>query len=99
MNSQTQSLYDIARMELDKIKSSNRSFVIIITLVVLGTFFDAIEQYNAGYAAASVSKLFGIPALTISTQVEFTTFAFMALGGLLAGFMGDYLGRRFLILI
>lgn len=89
-------IYDVGRKELDKISGKNRAFSIIILLVVFGTFFDAIEQYNAGYAAAGVSTAFHISASTISTQVEFITFGFMAVGALIAGYMGDNLGRRFL---
>ncbi|KQB35633.1 MULTISPECIES: MFS transporter [Acidiplasma] len=89
-------MYDIGRIELDRISKNNRAFSIIMLLVVLGTFFDAIEQYNAGYAATGVSAAFHISAAAISTQVEFITFGFMAVGGLMAGYMGDNLGRRFL---
>jgi len=89
-------MYDICRKELDKIEKSNKAFSVIILLVVLGTFFDAIEQYNAGYAASGVSSVFYISASVISTQVEFITFGFMAVGALIAGYMGDNLGRRFL---
>ncbi len=90
------SMYDICRKELDKMEKSNKAFSIIILLIVLGTFFDAIEQYNAGYAASGVSSVFYISASVISTQVEFITFGFMAVGALIAGYMGDNLGRRFL---
>ncbi|AGO60574.1 major facilitator superfamily MFS_1 [Ferroplasma acidarmanus Fer1] len=90
------SMYDISRKELDKIEKSNKVFSIIILLVVFGTFFDAIEQYNAGYAASGVSSVFHISASVISTQVEFITFGFMAVGAVIAGYMGDNLGRRFL---
>jgi putative MFS transporter len=93
---QSLTLYDKAKDELDKIKTRNKAFYIIIMLVVFGTFFDAIEQYNAGYASNAVSTLFHLNALTISTQVEFITFSFMAIGAIIAGVMGDYLGRRFL---
>ncbi|MEM3715404.1 MAG: MFS transporter [Nitrososphaeria archaeon] len=89
-------MYDIARNSLDRITKVNRAFIIIITLVIAGTFFDAIEQYNAGYAAIDASAVLHISEFTLSSDVEFITFAFMAIGGIIAGIMGDYLGRRFL---
>ncbi len=89
-------MYDIARNALDDIKKPNRAFMIIIILVMLGTFFDAIEQYNAGYASTTASLSLHVSALLLSTDVEFITFGFMAVGAIIAGIMGDYLGRRFL---
>jgi len=91
---ESRNLYDVAREELDKIARTNRAFVVVIVLVMLGTFFDAIEQYNAGYAASAASAFFGVSSLTLSTQVEFITFGFMAAGAILAGLMGDYIGRK-----
>jgi len=54
VNESTQSFYDVAETTLDKIENSNRTFVIIITQVVLGAFFVVIEQYNARYAASAI---------------------------------------------
>ncbi|MEM0118771.1 MAG: MFS transporter [Conexivisphaerales archaeon] len=94
MSSRT--VYDIAQAETDKIVRTNKAFYIIVVLVILGTFFDGIEQYNSGYAAPFISSVLKVPALQLNTDVTLVTFFFFAVGAVVAGFMGDYIGRRFL---
>ena len=96
MTNEGQSLFDLIQREEDKIEKTNSAFYVIVLLVVIGTFFDGIEQYNSGYAAPFISSVFHVSSLVVTTQVTIVTFAFFAFGALMAGILGDYLGRRFL---
>jgi MFS family permease len=65
----------------------------LIFLVALGAIFDAVEQYNAGYAAPLLVKQWHISNGQVGLLTTFT-FGGMALGSLIAGILGDIVGRR-----
>jgi MFS family permease len=65
----------------------------ILVLVACGTLFDAIEQYNVGFAAPILSKQWGLSGGQIGLLTTFT-FGGMAIGSLIAGVAGDTLGRK-----
>ncbi|MGG3469016.1 MFS transporter [Neobacillus pocheonensis] len=65
----------------------------LIFLIALGAVFDAVEQYNVGYAAPMLTKLWGLSGSQVGLMTTFT-FGGMALGSLIAGILGDTLGRR-----
>lgn len=71
----------------------NQAHVLLIFLIALGAIFDAVEQYNVGYAAPVLSKLWGITPSQVGLLTTFT-FRGMALGSLIAGILGDKIGRR-----
>lgn len=71
----------------------NGAHVWLIFLVALGAIFDAVEQYNVGYAAPILTKLWGITSDQVGLLGTFT-FGGMALGSLIAGILGDKVGRR-----
>lgn len=73
--------------------SFNRAHTLLIFLVALGAIFDAVEQYNAGYAAPALTKLWGITPSQVGLLTTFT-FGGMALGSLIAGITGDKIGRK-----
>lgn len=70
----------------------NQAHVLLIFLIALGAIFDAVEQYNVGYAAPVLSKLWGITPSQVGLLTTFT-FRGMALGSLIAGILGDKIGR------
>ncbi len=71
----------------------NRAHSTLIFLIALGAIFDAVEQYNIGYAAPILVKLWGISSAEVGLLTTFT-FGGMALGSLIAGIVGDKVGRR-----
>ena len=71
----------------------NGAHVWLIFLVALGAIFDAVEQYNVGYAAPILTKVWGITSGQVGLLGTFT-FGGMALGSLIAGILGDKVGRR-----
>jgi MFS family permease len=64
----------------------NVAHVLLIFLIALGAIFDAVEQYNVGYAAPVLSKLWGITPSQVGLLTTFT-FGGMALGSLIAGIL------------
>ena len=71
----------------------NKAHVTLIFLVALGAVFGAVEQYNIGYAAPFLIKQWGISSGQVGLLSTFT-FGGMALGSLIAGIIGDKIGRK-----
>src|SRR5579884_3285253 len=71
----------------------NRAQWTIIFLVALGALFDAVEQYNSGYAAPSLIKIWHINGTEVGLLTT-VTFGAMAVGSLIAGVLGDLIGRK-----
>jgi putative MFS transporter len=71
----------------------NRAQWTIIFLVALGALFDAVEQYNSGYAAPSLIKVWHISGTEVGLLTT-VTFGAMAVGSLVAGVLGDLVGRK-----
>lgn len=70
-----------------------RAHVWILVLVGLGALFDAIEQYNVGLAAPTISQQWHLSGTQVGLLTTLT-FGGMALGSLIAGVTGDKYGRR-----
>lgn len=70
-----------------------RAHKIIILLVAIGTIFDAIEQFNIGYAAPAIKALWHLSGLQVGL-LSTATFGGLAVGCLLAGAAGDLFGRK-----
>jgi len=70
-----------------------RTHVIIIFTIGVGALFDAIEQYNVGYAAPFLVKHWGLSTTEVALLTTFT-FAGLAVGSVIAGVTGDLYGRR-----
>lgn len=68
----------------------------IIAMILLGAFFDAIEQNTVGIAGPLLKADWGIGATEIGL-LNTATFTAVALGRLFAGFMMDRIGRRKLL--
>ncbi|MDP5225669.1 MULTISPECIES: MFS transporter [Arthrobacter] len=66
---------------------------IIILLVAIGTIFDAIEQFNIGYAAPAIQRVWHLQDLQVGLMST-ATFGGVAAGCLLAGIAGDLWGRK-----
>ena len=66
---------------------------IIILLVAIGTIFDAIEQFNIGYAAPDIKRVWALQDFQVGL-LSTATFGGVAIGCLLAGMAGDLLGRK-----
>ena len=71
----------------------NRAHGLLIFMIALGALFDAVEQYNVGYVAPVLTELWGIDASQVGLLTTFT-FGGMALGSLIAGVLGDRIGRK-----
>ncbi|HZU15972.1 MAG TPA: MFS transporter [Candidatus Dormibacteraeota bacterium] len=71
----------------------NRAQWTIIFLVALGALFDAVEQYNSGYAAPSLIAIWHISGTEVGLLTT-VTFGAMAVGSLIAGVLGDLIGRK-----
>src|SRR5919202_2801014 len=71
----------------------NRAHVLLILMIALGALFDAVEQYNAGYVAPVLTELWGISPGQVGLLTTFT-FGGMAIGSLIAGVLGDRIGRK-----
>ncbi|WP_274651682.1 MFS transporter [Paenibacillus humicola] len=65
----------------------------LIFLIALGAVFDAIEQYNIGYAAPLLTQQWGLSKTEVGLLTTLT-FGGMAVGSLIAGILGDLIGRR-----
>ncbi|MCY0905780.1 MFS transporter [Arthrobacter sp. H14-L1] len=70
-----------------------RAQKIIILLVAIGTIFDAIEQFNIGYAAPAIKRVWALQDFQVGL-LSTATFGGVAVGCLLAGVAGDVLGRK-----
>lgn len=70
-----------------------RAQKIVILLVAIGTIFDAIEQFNIGYAAPAIKQLWHLSDIQVGL-LSTATFGGVAAGCLLAGAAGDLWGRK-----
>jgi len=71
----------------------NRTHGLLIFMIALGALFDAVEQYNVGYVAPVLTELWGISSTQVGLLTTFT-FGGMAVGSLIAGVLGDKIGRK-----
>lgn len=78
---------------LDRI-GFTRTHKLILMLVLFGALFDGIEQFNIGYAAPSLQKLWDLSGVQVGL-LSSATFGGVTLGCLVAGILGDMVGRRF----
>ncbi|MGH3501442.1 MAG: MFS transporter [Nocardioidaceae bacterium] len=85
-------LYAQLARSLDRIPMRGAHYWIIV-LVAFGALFDAIEQYNVGYAAPLLIDQWGISKIQVGLLTTFT-FGGMAIGALIAGISGDLFGRK-----
>jgi MFS family permease len=85
-------LYGQLSQALDRIPM-RRAHYWIIALVAFGALFDAIEQYNVGYAAPLLVKQWALSKTDVGLLTTMT-FGGMAAGSLIAGVTGDLLGRK-----
>jgi MFS family permease len=70
-----------------------RAHWLVFALVAIGGLFNAIEQYNVGYAGPAIAADFGLSQTQVGL-LSTGTFVAMALGSLLSGLAGDRLGRK-----
>lgn len=77
---------------LDRI-GLGRAHKVIILLIAIGTIFDAIEQFNIGYAAPAIKNLWHLSGTQVGL-LSTATFGGLAAGCLLAGAAGDLFGRK-----
>lgn len=78
---------------LDKIGTTRATWMIMI-LVVLGVFFDVIEEGALGAAGPALMNSLGISALEL-TALQTVTIGAMIAGKFVTGVLGDRYGRRF----
>lgn len=65
----------------------------VLILVAIGTIFDAIEQFNVGYAAPSIARLWHLSGTDVGL-LSTAIFGGVAAGCLIAGAVGDLVGRK-----
>lgn len=70
--------------------------VSIVAMVLLGVFFDAIDQNSVGIAGPVLSQDWNLSAADLGL-LNTATFTAVALGRILAGFVMDRMGRRTLL--
>jgi putative MFS transporter len=70
-----------------------RAQKLVLLLVAIGTIFDAIEQFNVAYAAPSLTKVWHLSGTQVGL-LSTATFGGVAAGCLLAGILGDRIGRK-----
>ncbi|MFP3390844.1 MFS transporter [Brevibacillus sp. SIMBA_040] len=80
---------------LDRI-GVTRAHHLIISLILLGAFFDVLEQHTVSLAGPSLKQLWNLTTAEMA-MLNSVTFAAMALGRLLAGVIADKYGRKFAI--
>lgn len=71
----------------------NRAHLLIIMMIGLGTLFNAIEQYNVGYAGPYLADFWSLDPNDVALLTTFT-FAGVTVGSIVAGLLGDFFGRR-----
>lgn len=76
----------------DDIPIHRKQFCIMF-IVVLAYFFDQMDGTVVGYVAPSVMKSFGITIQEFA-PAQSLYFIGMMLGGIVAGFISDKIGRR-----
>lgn len=85
-------LYRQLASALDSIKVG-RAHYCIYALIALGTLFNAIEQYNVGYASPLLIAQWGLTSTQIGL-LSTATFGAMAVGSIATGAAGDIYGRK-----
>jgi MFS family permease len=70
-----------------------RTHTIIIVMIGFGALFDAIEQFNVGYAAPFLARQWGLSTTQVALLTTFTLGG-LAVGSAIAGVTGDLYGRR-----
>ena len=75
-----------------------RAHVGIVAMVLLGVFFDAVEQNTVGIAGPVLRESWGLTAADIGL-LNTATFTAVALGRLTAGYAMDRFGRRALLTV
>ncbi len=70
----------------------------IFALVALGSLFNAIEQYNVGYAGPIIAEQWALSSTAVGL-LSTATFIAMAVGSLLSGIAGDRYGRRVIFMV
>ncbi|WP_445529965.1 MFS transporter [Streptomyces cyslabdanicus] len=77
---------------MDRI-GTNRCHKVILSIVVIGAFFDVIEQNTVGIVGPSLKEQWGISATGIGLLAS-ATFGAMYAGAALAGWLSDLKGRK-----
>jgi putative MFS transporter len=73
-----------------------RAHVGIVAMILLGVFFDAVEQNTVGIAGPALAEDWGLGGAQIGL-LNTATFTAVALGRILAGVLMDRIGRRTLL--
>ena len=85
-------LYDQLNSALDRMPTTSAHYWLFV-LVAAGTLFNAIEQYNVGYAGPVLTEQWSLSQTAVGA-LSTATFGAMAVGSLIAGFCGDRFGRK-----
>ncbi|MDQ4214308.1 MFS transporter [Microbacterium capsulatum] len=80
---------------LDRI-GFNRAQKVILALVLAGMFFSALEENAMGAIAGGLHASFDTTTQQLGFMATFETFGFI-IGRLLAGYLGDKFGRRWVL--
>ncbi|GAB3556011.1 MFS transporter [Spelaeicoccus albus] len=88
----TRLVYDQLTTAVDGIRFQ-RNHVLILLLVGFGMLFDAIEQYNVGYAGPFLMDNWDISTAQVGLLTT-ATFGGLAVGSIIAGISSDLYGRR-----
>lgn len=91
--SQPMTVDDAVTRALDGIGITRTHWIIAI-LVLLGVFFDVVEEGALGAAGPALVDALGISNLKL-TSLQTVTIAAMIIGKFLTGVLGDRMGRRF----
>src|SRR6185437_8188667 len=89
---QSTAYYERLAAALDRI-GFTRTHKLIIVLIGLGALFDAIEQFNIGYAGPALQNHWGLSGSQIGL-LSTATFGGLTVGCLAAGVAGDLFGRK-----
>ena len=65
----------------------------LFAIIILGTFFDQMDNYNFSFIAPAIMKQWGVSLEQIA-NINFMYFLSMLVGGIFAGFLVDKWGRK-----
>lgn len=85
-------LFDQLNAAVDRMPMTGAHYRLFI-IIAAGSMFNAIEQYNVGYAAPILTSQWGLTQTAVGL-LSTVTFAAMAVGALVSGFVADRIGRR-----
>jgi len=85
-------LYDQLNLAVDRMPMTGAHYRLFL-IIAAGSMFNAIEQYNVGYAAPILTDYWDLTQTAVGF-LSTVTFAAMALGALLSGYVADRIGRR-----